>query len=129
MWLSVTEAKKKYNKSESSIRRVIKELKQKDLTQLQFETLSNGIDRILINEKYLDGIFNRQKNDINSSHSDSSSNDMFSILVEQLKMKDEELQRKDEQISQLHILMGGLQNKVLQLDTPETKKRWWKRSK
>jgi hypothetical protein len=129
MWLSVTEAKKKYNKSESSIRRVIKELKQKDLTQLQFETLSNGIDRILINEKYLDGIFNRQKNDINSSHSDSSSNDMFNILVEQLRMKDEELQRKDEQISQLHILMGGLQNKVLQLDTPETKKRWWKRSK
>lgn len=129
MWLSVTDAKKKYNKSESSIRRVIKELKQKDLTQLQFETLSNGIDRILINEKYLDGIFNRQKNDINSSHSDSHSNDMFSILVEQLKMKDEELQRKDEQISQLHILMGGLQNKVLQLDEPKTKKRWWKRSK
>lgn len=129
MWLSVTDAKKKYNKSESSIRRVIKELKQKDLTQLQFETLSNGIDRILINEKYLDGIFNRQKNDINSSHSDSHSNEMFSILVEQLKMKDEELQRKDEQISQLHILMGGLQNKVLQLDEPKTKKRWWKRSK
>jgi translation initiation factor RLI1 len=129
MWLSVTDAKKKYNKSESSIRRVIKELKQKDLTQLQFETLSNGIDRILINEKYLDGIFNRQKNDINSSHSDSHSNDMFSILVEQLKMKDEELQRKDEQISQLHILMGGLQNKVLQLDDPKTKKRWWNRNK
>lgn len=119
MWLSVADAKKQYNKSESSIRRIIKELKQKDISQLNFERLSNGVEKISINSEYLNKCFNKQKNSIK----ENSSNDMVNYLLN-------ELEQKNKQIEQLHLLMGNLQSKVLQLDEPiQKKKRWWRRNK
>jgi hypothetical protein len=121
MYLSVAEIKAKYNKSESSIRRIIKELKDKDITQLQFETLSNGVDKILVNSEYLDKHFNKQKNNINTSTSSNTSSEIVQYLLN-------ELEQKNKQIDQLHHLMGNLQNRVLEIEAPK-KKRWFSRSK
>lgn len=120
MWLSVAEAKKRYNKSESSIRRIIKELKQVDISQLQFETLANGVEKISINSEYLDTCFDRKKNTTKTSSSSNGSNDMVNYLLN-------ELEQKNKQIEQLHILLGNFQSQVLEIDAPKSK--WWKRNK
>lgn len=119
MWLSVQEAKEKYNKSESSIRRVIKELKQKDLTLLKFEVLPNGMQKVFIESSYFESV----KKDKKTHTQNNSSNDIVTHLLN-------EIEEKNKQIERLHVLMGNLQNKVLQLDeAPGTKKRWWQRKK
>ena len=59
MWVSVKEVKEKYNKSESSVRRLIKELKTNDLTKLKFETLENGMQKVFIDADYLNSVFNK----------------------------------------------------------------------
>jgi hypothetical protein len=119
MWLSVQEAKEKYSKSESSIRRVIKELKQKDLTLLKFEVLPNGMQKVFIESSYFESV----KKDKKTHSQNNSSNDIVTHLLN-------EIDEKNKQIERLHVLMGNLQNKVLQLDeAPGTKKRWWQRKK
>lgn len=119
MWLSVQEAKEKYSKSESSIRRVIKELKQKDLTLLKFEVLPNGMQKVFIESSYFESV----KKDKKTHSQNNSSNDIVNHLLN-------EIDEKNKQIERLHVLMGNLQSKVLQLDeAPTKKKRWFQRNK
>ncbi len=53
-YISISEAVTTYGKSISSIRRIVKELKESDLTQLEFTKLKNGTEKILISKHYLD---------------------------------------------------------------------------
>ena len=127
MWLTVKEIKEKYNKSESSVRRLIKELKEKDLTKLKFETLENGMQKVYVDAQYLNSVFNKEKKEYSNSSSSKGSNVDVNYLMN-------ELAEKNKQIEQLHVMLNNAQNQnqlLLQLDTPgqATKKRWWQRKK
>jgi DNA-binding MurR/RpiR family transcriptional regulator len=127
MWLTVKEIKEKYNKSESSVRRLIKELKEKDLTKLKFETLENGMQKVYVDAQYLNSVFNKEKKEYSNSSSSKGSNVDVNYLMN-------ELAEKNKQIEQLHVMLNNAQNQnqlLLQLDTPgqTTKKRWWQRKK
>jgi len=115
MWLTVKEIKVLHNKSESSVRRLIKELKTNDLTKLKFETLENGMQKVYVDADYLNSIYNKQKNEYSNSSSSNGSNDL----------------EKNKQIEQLHVMLNNMQNQVLQIGAPETmkKRKWWQRSK
>lgn len=118
-YISIKEACERYNVSNSTIRRIVKECKVNNLNALQFDLLPNGIERILISVNHLDKVLNKKLN----TKSDNSQTDVVTYLMN-------ELSEKNKQIEQLHVLMGNLQNKVLQLDeAPGTKKRWWQRNK
>lgn len=124
MWLTVKEIKVLHNKSESSVRRLIKELKTNDLTKLKFETLENGMQKVYVDADYLNSIYNKQKNDYSNSSSSNGSNDLTNYLMN-------ELSEKNKQIEQLHVMLNNMQNQVLQIGAPETmkKRKWWQRSK
>lgn len=124
MWVSVKEVKEKYNKSESSVRRLIKDLKTNDLTKLKFETLENGMQKVFIDADYLNSVFNKQKNEYSNSSSSNGSNDLTNYLMN-------ELSEKNKQIEQLHVMLNNMQNKALQLEAPGTtkKRKWWQRNK
>jgi hypothetical protein len=126
MWLSVQEAKEKYSKSESSIRRVIKELKQKDLTLLKFEVLPNGMQKVFIESSYFESV----KKDKKTHSQNNSSNDIVTHLLNEISEKNKQIESLIERNRESNILLSQLQNKVLQLDeAPGTKKRWWQRKK
>lgn len=124
MWLTVKEIKVLHNKSESSVRRLIKELKTNDLTKLKFETLENGMQKVYVDADYLNSIYNKQKNDYSNSSSSNGSNDLTNYLMN-------ELSEKNKQIEQLHVMLNNMQNQVLQIGAPETtkKRKWWQRKK
>jgi hypothetical protein len=124
MWLTVKEIKVLHNKSESSVRRLIKELKTNDLTKLKFETLENGMQKVYVDADYLNSIYNKQKNEYSNSSSSNGSNDLTNYLMT-------ELAEKNKQIEQLHVMLNNMQNQVLQIGAPETtkKRKWWQRSK
>lgn len=124
MWLTVKEIKVLHNKSESSVRRLIKELKTNDLTKLKFETLENGMQKVYVDADYLNSIYNKQKNEYSNSSSSNGSNDLTNYLMN-------ELAEKNKQIEQLHVMLNNMQNQVLQIGAPETtkKRKWWQRKK
>jgi DNA-binding MurR/RpiR family transcriptional regulator len=118
-YISIKEACERYNVSNSTIRRIVKECKSKNLNALQFDLLPNGIERILISVNHLDNVLNKKLN----TKSDNSQTDVVTYLMN-------ELSEKNKQIEQLHVLMSQLQTKALQLDeAPGKKKRWFQRNK
>jgi len=116
-FIPIKEACIKYSVSESKMRRIIKDLKLIDLSQLEFETLKNGGEKILISTSYLDRLLNTQKQG-NQQSSNSGSQDIVNYLMKQIE-------EKDKQISQLHVLLGNATQ--LQIEAPKKKRRWWQR--
>jgi uncharacterized membrane protein YdfJ with MMPL/SSD domain len=116
-FIPIKEACARYSVSESKMRRIIKDLKLIDLSQLEFETLKNGGEKILISTSYLDRLLNTQKQG-NQQSSNSGSQDIVNYLMKQIE-------EKDKQISQLHVLLG--QATQLQIEAPKKKRKWWQR--
>lgn len=116
-FIGIKEACAKYYVSESKIRRIVKELKLLDLSQLEFETLKNGSEKILISTSYLNRLFDSPKQGSQAS-SNSGSQDIVNYLMKQIETK-------DKQIEQLHVLLG--QANQLQIEAPKKKRRWWQR--
>lgn len=116
-FIPIKEACTKYKVSESKMRRIVKELKLLDLSQLEFETLKNGGEKILISTSYLNRLFDSPKQSSQAS-SNSSSQDIVNYLMKQIDAK-------DKQIEQLHLLLG--QATQLQIEAPKQKRRWWQR--
>jgi hypothetical protein len=116
-FIPIKEACARYSVSESKMRRIIKELKLIDLSQLEFETLKNGGEKILISTSYLDRLLNTQKQG-NQQSSNSGSQDIVNYLMKQIE-------EKDKQINTLHGLLVVATK--LQIEAPKKKRKWWQR--
>ena len=137
-YLSIEQAVEYSNKSISSIRRLIKELKENKSKHLKFEKLKTGHNKVFISIEYLNIQFNINSSD-NSSTSNSTnssmnnSNDIF--INKTLELLAKELEEKNRQIESLlqrqyesNVIIEQLQKKQLQLEENITiKKKWWKR--
>jgi predicted HTH transcriptional regulator len=117
-YITINEAVTSYGKSISSIRRIVKELKESDLSKLEFEKLKNGSEKILISKNYLDRLFSKSKTSKSDSSSMTSSDDIVTFLKEQVLAKDELIKN----LTQL-LAMKEQQNQIL-LEAPK-KKRWF----
>ena len=137
-YLSIEQTVEYTNKSISSVRRLVKELKQNKSKHIKLEKLKTGHEKVFISIEYLNNHFNINSS-FNSSTNDSfnnstnSSNDTF--VNKTLELLAKELEEKNRQIESLlqrqyesNVIIEQLQKKQLQLEeiTP-TKKKWWKR--
>jgi len=129
-YLSIEEASQYTGKSISSIRRLVKELKQSKSKYLKFEKLKTGHSKVFIAIALLDKDLNA-----NSSTNDSANNSNDTFVNKTLDLLAKELEEKNRQIESLlqrqyesNVIIEQLQKKQLQLEenTP-TKKKWWKR--
>jgi len=120
-YISISEAVTTYGKSISSFRRIVKEIKETDLTQLEFTKLKNGTEKILISKHYLDRLFSNTKTTTSNSYSATTSNDLVTFLKEQLITKDKQI----ENLTQL-LAMKEQQNQSL-LELPKKKRWFWNR--
>jgi ATP-dependent Lon protease len=118
-YITINEASTIYKKSISSIRRLVKDLKENDLSKLEFEKLKNGSEKILISNDYLDRYFNKSKTSYSDSNSATYSNDIVTFLKEQIATKDKHI----ENLTQLLALEK--QEKQFLLELPKKKKRWF----
>lgn len=118
-YITINEASTNYKKSISSIRRLVKDLKENDLSKLEFEKLKNGSEKILISNDYLDRYFNKSKTSYSDSNSATYSNDIVTFLKEQIATKDKHI----ENLTQLLALEK--QEKQFLLELPKKKKRWF----
>lgn len=133
-YLSIEQSVEYTNKSISSIRRIVKELKQNKSKHIKLEKLKTGHDKVFISIEYLNNHFNINSSTNNSTNeSTNSSNDIF--VNKTLELLSKELEEKNRQIESLlqrqfesNVIIEQLQKKHLQLEeNTTTKKKWWKR--
>lgn len=124
-YLSIEEASQYTSKSISSIRRLVKELKESKSKYLKFEKLKTGHSKVFIAIALLD-------KDLNTNSSTNNSNDTF--VNKTLDLLAKELEEKNRQIESLlqrqyesNVIIEQLQKKQLQLEENiPTKKKWFK---
>jgi hypothetical protein len=148
-FFSIEESAKHYNKSVSTIKRVVSDLKKNNPNQyndsniIKLERLKTGHDKIFISKDFLNGHFNSAKEKVNNSvnsstnHSTNSSDSTaIELLKETIELLKKELEVKNGQIDALNdrlresntIAIENTRNssKMLVEDVTEQKKRWWK---
>lgn len=152
IYVSINDAVKRFNKSLSTIRRLVKETPENKLKRVDLVT---GHKKIYIELEYLNKYFNEKtpKKDEIIEENNTSFNDalisqkdkiietlegIIKTLNNELETKNNQLAEKDKQIEgfqQLqmanNVLMKSLQEEKVKLDTLSNnkKKRWWERGK
>lgn len=141
-YLTIEEASVYTKKSLSSIRRLVKELKEKNSKSLKFETLKTGHKKVFISVSFLNSHFSindlNVNNSSNSSLNDSTNNsneDLKDAFINKtLELLQKELEEKNRQIESLlqrqyetNVILEQLQQKtkLLEVKTDKPKKRWW----
>jgi hypothetical protein len=135
-FITINEACKRFNKSISTIRRIVKKAPQKALNK---EKLITGHDKIYISLEYLKEYFNvNGKESSQIDINDSSKDALLNSLSEQLDFLKKQLQEKDKQIDNFQsrqyennvIIERLTQREQLLIETLENNKRkWWQRKK
>ena len=139
------------NKSMSTLRRLVNELKDNQPNKLKYEDLKNGGHKILIEVEYLNEYYNlnkdNQPNNTNKNNNSSETSNSIDKSSEQLLIKtyqniiktlNNELEAKNRQIDaflerqrEANILIDSFSKKIA-LETKEVneaRRRWWRRNK
>lgn len=136
-YISIKEACEQFNKSISTIRRIVKEAPK---NQLKKEKLKTGHEKVYISSEYLNECFNVINKESNQREFKSVSNDAYlNSLNEQLEFLKKQLEEKDKQIESFlqrqyesNVIIERLQQKeqnLLESLENKKKRRWWQRNK
>jgi hypothetical protein len=120
-WVTIAEAKKIYGKSETTMRNLVRKLKDLNSKDLKASKNASGREIIRFKRTYLDRLYDTSNDNIKGDRQQNSdSTDMVAFLQAQIL-------KKDEQISQLGFLLAQAQDekKQLLLISEKPKKRWW----
>lgn len=148
-FLTIKEAAELTGKSESTIKRFVRETKNKQPKKysstkcFKFEKLSTGHEKILIAEDFLSENYSTVQNvNLNSSNeqlteplNNSVNQTLIEFLKQELGQKNEQLAEKDKQIESLldrnkeiNLLFAQAQQREqIKLEEANPKKRWWQR--
>jgi hypothetical protein len=107
-FLLIAEAKKIYGKSETTMRTIVRKLRQSKSKELKVVN-DNGREKLLINRNYLDSIFSKKTD---SEKTDSRKITSSDNLVEFLKGQ---IEIKDKQIENMQFLLAQAQDEKKQL--------------
>jgi hypothetical protein len=120
-WVTIAEAKKIYGKSETTMRNLVRKLKDLNSKDLKVSKNDAGREIMRFKRTYLDRLYDTSNDNIKGDRQQNSgSADMVAFLQAQIL-------KKDEQISQLGFLLAQAQDekKQLLLISEKPKKRWW----
>ena len=120
-WVTIAEAKKIYGRSETTMRNLVRKLKDLKSKDLKVSKNDAGREIVRFKRTYLDRLYDTSNDGIKGDRQQNSdSADMVAFLQAQIL-------KKDEQISQLGFLLAQAQDekKQLLLISERPKKRWW----
>lgn len=120
-WVTIAEAKKIYGRSETTMRNLVRKLKDLKSKDLKVSKNDAGREIVRFKRAYLDRLYDTSNDSIKGDRQQNSdSADMVAFLQAQIL-------KKDEQISQLGFLLAQAQDekKQLLLISEKPKKRWW----
>lgn len=105
-WVSIADAKEIYGKSETTMRNLVRKLKASKSKDIKIDKSPNGRDMVHFKRTFLDSQYNISS-DSQSDRKEPKSvdNDVVTLLMQQIEIKDIQINQKDRQISELHELL------------------------
>lgn len=144
-FISIKQACNDFNKSLSTIRRIVKESPKNEIKR---EKLKTGHEKIYISNEYLKEYFNNSKESIHNNNSEdshsnnsvnSSNEQLTKSLEETIQILKNELDAKNKQIESFlqrqyesNVIIERLQQKeqnLLESLEVKKKRKWWQKKK
>ena len=126
-WITLKESQKLTGKSESTLRKLARQLKESKSKDIRFELLPTGHNKILFKLSFVNSqlLTNQQVKSKQLNH-DSNSDKVISILERELNEKNKQIESLTERLKESNLLHAQLQESIKLIEPPK-KKRWWQR--
>jgi hypothetical protein len=126
-WITLKECQKLTGKSESTLRKLARQLKESKSKDIRFELLKTGHSKILFKLSFVNSqLLTNQQVRTSKLKNDNSSDKIISILERELNEKNKQIEALTERIKESNLLTAQLQESIKLIEAPK-KKRWWQR--
>jgi len=126
-WITLKECQKLTGKSESTLRKLARTLKESKSKDIRFELLKTGHSKILFKLSFVNSqLLTNQQVKTSQLKNDNSSDKIISILERELNEKNKQIEALTERIKESNLLTAQLQESIKLIEAPK-KKRWWQR--
>ncbi len=132
-WITLKECQKLTGKSEPTLRKLARTLKESKSKNIRLEKLPTGHDKILFNLSFVNSqLLTNQQVKTSQLKNDSSNDKFIQILERELNEKNkqiEALNRSNEaltdRLKESNLLTAQLQESIKLIEPPKKKKRWF----
>jgi len=127
-WITLKESQKLTGKSESTLRKLARSLKESKSKDIRFELLATGHSKILFKLSFINSqLLTNQQVRTSQLKNDSSNDKMLSILERELNEKNKQIEALNDRLKESNLLYAQLQESIKLIEAPK-KKRWWQRN-
>lgn len=133
-WITLKDCQKLTGKSESTLRKLARNLKESNSKDIRLELLPTGHNKILFKLSFVNSqLLTNQQVNSKQLKNESNSDKVISILERELNEKNKQIEANNKQIEALterlkesNLLHAQLQESIKLIEPPK-KKRWWQR--
>lgn len=132
-WITLKECQKLTGKSESTLRKLARNLKESKSKDIRLELLPTGHNKILFKLSFVNSqLLTNQQVKSKQLKNDSNSDKVIAILERELNEKNKQIEANNKQIEALterlkesNLLTAQLQESIKLIEPPKRKKRWF----
>jgi predicted RNase H-like nuclease (RuvC/YqgF family) len=125
-WITLKECQKLTGKSESTLRKLARTLKESKSKNIRLEKLPTGHDKILFNLSFVNSqLLTNQQVKTSQLKNDSSNDKFIQILERELNEKNKQIEALTDRLKESNLLYAQLQESIKLIEPPKKKKRWF----
>jgi hypothetical protein len=125
-WIALKEVIKLTGKSESTLRKLARNLKESKSKDIRLESLPTGHNKILFKLSFVNSqLLISKPIESNRLKQESNYDKMISILERELNEKNKQIESLTERIKESNLLTAQLQESIKMIEQPKKKKRWF----
>ena len=125
-WIALKEVIKLTGKSESTLRKLARNLKESNSKDIRLEKLPTGHNKILFKLSFVNSqLLISKPIENNRLKQESNSDKMISILERELNEKNKQIEALTERLKESNLLTAQLQESIKLIEPPKKKKRWF----
>lgn len=125
-WIALKEVIKLTGKSESTLRKLARNLKESNSKDIRLEKLPTGHNKILFKLSFVNSqLLISKPIESNRLKQESNSDKMISILERELNEKNKQIEALTERLKESNLLTAQLQESIKLIEPPKKKKRWF----
>jgi hypothetical protein len=125
-WVTLKECQKLTGKSDSTLRKIARQLKESKSKNIRFEKLPTGHDKILFKLSYVNSSMLISKQvESKQLKQDSNSDKFIQILERELNEKNKQIEALTDRLKESNLLYAQLQESIKLIEPPK-KKSWFR---
>ena len=127
-YITLKECQKLTGKSESTLRKLARSLKESKSKDIKLEKLPTGHDKILFKLSFVNSqLLTNQQVKTSQLKNDSSNDKFIQILERELNEKNKQIEALTDRLKESNLLYAQLQESIKMIEAPKKKRWFWQR--